>query len=231
MKGQRLPLQHSALGDRQLPPLVGLVAVVVLTLFLGFATVRPAGAKTDAPAPPPIRLDQKGAPARSMAVADAPRLGSGDQAIRDTHVTQAPRLARDLVARINKLRRSHRLAPLGLSPRLQRAGLDHAGALARAGLFTHEWPDGRPFGTWILAFYPLARFSYWRVGENLVWASPTLTADEAVKDWMASPAHRRILLAPAWRQVGVGVVDALAAPGAYGGLDVTVAAAEFGVRR
>ena len=231
MKGQRRLLQHTALGDRQLPPLVGLIAVVVLTLFLGFATVRPAVAKNDAPAPPPIPLHLMGAPARSIAVAQAPEAGSADAARHGTRVTQVPQLARLLVAEVNGVRRSYRLPALALSPRLQRAGAGHALALARAGQFTHSWPDGRPFRNWILGFYPPARFNYWSVGENLVWASPTLTAEQAVKDWLASPTHRRVLLAPAWRQVGIGVVDAVAAPGAYGGSDVTVAAAEFGVRR
>jgi uncharacterized protein YkwD len=231
MKGQRRILQHSALGDRQLPPPVGLIAVVVLTLCLGFATVRPAVAKTDQPAPPPIPLRLKGAPARSLAVAQSPDSESAEAATRGTRVTQVPQLARELVAAVNVLRRSHKLPVLVLSPRLQRAGEGHALALARSGQFTHSWPDGRPFGTWILGFYPAARFRYWRVGENLVWAAPTLTAEQAMEDWLASPKHRQVLLTPAWRQLGIGVVDAVAAPGAYGGSHVTVAAAEFGVRR
>jgi uncharacterized protein YkwD len=230
MKAQRRLLQYSALGDRQFPPLLGLTAVVVLTLFLGFATVRPAVARTDAPAPPPIPLRLMGAPARSIAVAESPESGSAEAASHGTRVMQAPQLARALVAEVNAVRRSHKLPALALSPRLQRAGDGHALALARSGQFTHSWPDGRPFGTWIRAFYPPARSRYWSVAENLVWATPTLTAEQAVKDWLASPTHRRVLLTPAWRQIGIGVVDAVAAPGAYGGSDVTVAAAEFGVR-
>jgi len=231
MKGQRRLLQYSALGDRQFPPLLGLTAVVLLTLFLGFATVRPAVARTDAPAPPPIPLRLKGAPARSMAVAQSPDTASAEAATRGTRVTQVPQLARELVAAINTLRRSHKLPPLVLSPSLRRAGERHALALARAGQFAHSWPDGRPYGKWILGFYPPAQFRYWRVGENLVWATPMLTADQAVEDWLASPKHRQVLLTPAWRQLGIGVVDAAAAPGVYGGSHVTVAAAEFGVRR
>jgi uncharacterized protein YkwD len=228
MKAHRRLLHHSALGDRQFPPLFGLIAVVVLTLLLGFEIVQPAVAKTDAPAPPPIPLRLMGAPAKSIAVVQSSESGS---ASRGTRVTEAPQVARDLVVAVNALRRSHKLQPLALSPRLQRAAQGHADALARTGQFTHSWPDGRPYGTWIRAFYSPARFRYWRVGENLVWASPTLTADQAVQDWLASPKHRQILLTPSWRQLGIGVVDAVAAPGTYGGSDVTVAAAEFGVRR
>jgi uncharacterized protein YkwD len=231
MKGPRLLPHHNALGNRQLPPLVGLIAVVALTLFLGFAIVRPPVAKTGTPASPPIPLRLKGAPASFSALSKSPDSTSAGATSGDTRVTLAPQLARDLVAEVNTLRRSHKLRPLVLSPTLQRAAEGHAGALARSGKFTHSWPDGRPFGSWIRVFYSPARYRYWKVGENLVWASPTLTAQQAVQDWLASPAHREILLTPAWRQLGIGVVDAVAAPGAYGGSDVTVAAAEFGVRR
>src|SRR6266550_718500 len=109
MKGQRRLLQHSALGDLQLPPLLGLTAVVVLTLFLGFATIRPPVARTEAPAPPPIPLRLMGAPAKSIAVAQSPDSASVGEASGGTRITQAPQLARDLVAEVNAVRRSHKL--------------------------------------------------------------------------------------------------------------------------
>ena len=71
----------------------------------------------------------------------------------------------------------------------------------------------------------------WSAGENLLWSVPSLSAADAVRQWLDSPTHRRVLLLPAWRDVGVGTVHAVAAPGAYGGQDVDLAAAEFGTRR
>jgi len=38
------------------------------------------------------------------------------------------------------------------------------------------------------------------------------------------------MLTPSWREFGIGVVTATAAPGAYGGRDVHIAAAESGKR-
>jgi uncharacterized protein YkwD len=64
----------------------------------------------------------------------------------------------------------------------------------------------------------------------LLWASPSFTAAGAVQQWLVSPVHRRVMLTPSWRELGVGVVAAPAAPGAYGGKDVQIAAAEFGKR-
>ena len=70
----------------------------------------------------------------------------------------------------------------------------------------------------------------WAAGENLAWASPELSAAEAVDMWLKSPPHRQNLLAPRWREVGIGGVRALAASGVYEGLDVTILTADFGVR-
>jgi uncharacterized protein YkwD len=64
----------------------------------------------------------------------------------------------------------------------------------------------------------------------MVWASPDLSADEAIQMWLDSPPHRKNLLAPSWREVGLGAVHALGAPGIYQGLDVTILTADFGVR-
>jgi uncharacterized protein YkwD len=47
---------------------------------------------------------------------------------------------------------------------------------------------------------------------------------------MDSPPHRKNLLTPGWREVGLGAVRALGAPGVYRGLDVTILTADFGVR-
>ncbi|HLB19670.1 MAG TPA: hypothetical protein VK613_11120 [Gaiellaceae bacterium] len=41
----------------------------------------------------------------------------------------------------------------------------------------------------------------------------------------------RVLLTKSSRELGIGVVSAARAPGAYGGRDVQIAAAEFGLRR
>jgi len=61
-------------------------------------------------------------------------------------------------------------------------------------------------------------------------AKALATAD-AVQQWLDSRAHRRVLLTKSWRELGIGVVSAVAAPGTYGGRDVQIAAAEFGLRR
>jgi uncharacterized protein YkwD len=137
-----------------------------------------------------------------------------------------------LIAEINRTRRARGLRQLRLSTQLTNAGTAHARELAAAGQFTHAWPTtGMHFTSWIRSFYPARGYRVWSVGENLLWASPGFTPADAVRQWLDSPSHRRVLLSPKWRELGIGVVSAIAAPGAYGGRDVQIAAAEFGLRK
>jgi uncharacterized protein YkwD len=150
---------------------------------------------------------------------------------RTFSVAATPALARSLLDAVNSTRRANGLRALVFSRSLTTAATAHARTLASSGQFTHAWPtNGKLFGSWIRNFYPTRGYRSWSVGENLLWASPGFTPDSAVQQWLASPMHRRVMLTPSWRELGIGVVSAVAAPGTYGGRDVQIAAAEFGVR-
>ena len=153
------------------------------------------------------------------------------QATKAFSVTTAPDLARALAAEVNRTRRARGLRPLTFSIHLTDAATAHARALAVAGQFTHSWPTtGKLCGSWIRDFYSPRGYRSWSAGENLLWASPGFTPANAVQQWLDSPIHRRVMLTPYWRELGIGVVSAAAAPGAFGSRDVQIAAAEFGKR-
>ena len=177
------------------------------------------------------------APSPSPAPAPAPVAASSSQgsepakASKTFSLATTPDLARSLLLAVNATRRAHGLRALRLSAPLTEAAYAHAQALAVAGQFTHAWPTtNRVFGSWIRNFYSAQGYRRWSAGENLLWASPGFTSADAVQQWLESPIHRRVMLTPSWRELGVGVVTATAAPGAYGGRDVQIAAAEFGKR-
>jgi uncharacterized protein YkwD len=48
---------------------------------------------------------------------------------------------------------------------------------------------------------------------------------------MGSPGHRENLLSQRWREIGISAVHASSAPGVYGGQEVTIVTADFGLRR
>ena len=57
----------------------------------------------------------------------------------------------------------------------------------------------------------------WSVGENLLWSSPGIDGARALKLWLASPEHRKNLLDPSWREIGVPPCMSAHAPGVYHG--------------
>lgn len=143
---------------------------------------------------------------------------------RDTSLEHA------VVDAVNAVRVSHGLRPLTVSRGLRASAFRHTNALAAAGLFQHESPDGTPFDRRIRKAYPPRGFSSWSVGENLVFGSAPFSAEDTVRAWLESPPHRRNLLNKAWREIGVGAVLAQNAGGDYGDEPVVIVTADFGAR-
>jgi uncharacterized protein YkwD len=121
---------------------------------------------------------------------------------------------------IEDLEKVRSLPSLELSPGLSRAARDHARDLSRTGRVSHQGSDGsRPDQR-------IDRHGRWdgTVGENLTFAN--VPADEVVillliDDGVRDRGHRRALLKPAFRAVGVAC-----APHRYG----KVCVMDFAVR-
>jgi uncharacterized protein YkwD len=147
-----------------------------------------------------------------------------------SRVTPVPRLETRLLDRINEVRRAAGLIPLRATPSLAAAAHEQSLSMAQHGFFSHESYGGGPYWKRVETRYAKPADGAWRVGENLVWGSPRLTARRALELWLSSPEHRQNLLTPAWREVGIAAVHASEAPGIYAGQDVTILTADFGVR-
>jgi len=132
---------------------------------------------------------------------------------------------------INAIRAQHGLAPLRIDPQLTAASEQHSREMTAKGYFQHSSADGTAFWKRIERYYGPGGHGYWSVGENLLWSAPNVSARRALELWMASPEHRKNLLTPEWRQIGVAAVHTADAPGTYNGLEVTVITTDFGIRR
>ena len=153
----------------------------------------------------------------------APASTAGKSTQRDTSLESG------IVSELNAVRAKHGLRPLSVSTELRAAAIFHTRTMAARGLFRHESADGSPFHQRVLRFYG-DRGAGWQVGENLVFGSAPFDADDAVEAWLKSPPHRKILLGSAWREIGIGAVTAVRAPGAFGGNTVVIVTADFGRR-
>jgi len=208
--------------------------LLLVCSLAGISLVMPSVSRSDAPVPVPLPVSVT-LPPPLGASSEPPSAQTAESqaapaSAKKFSVTATPSLRSAIVGEINRIRRGHGLRQLRVSGSLVRAGTEHARVLATAGLFTHSWSDGKLFPAWIRLFYPSSSYRTWSAGENLLWSTPDLTASDAVSQWLASPSHRHVLLMRSWREVGIGTVRAIAAPGAYGGQDVDIAAAEFGTR-
>ena len=149
---------------------------------------------------------------------------------RSTAITTRADLNRTILSEVNAVRAARGLRPLRRSSALAAAATQHSRTMATKGFFRHESAGGGPFWRRVKQFYGSAGFRSWYVGENLLWASPDVDAKRAVRIWLDSPRHRKILLERDFREIGLAAVHARAAPGAYRGLEVTIVTADFGAR-
>ena len=140
-------------------------------------------------------------------------------------------LEQSVLAQLNALRRQHGLVSLRISFDLAAAARQHSAEMASRGYFGHNSASGLSFDRRIARFYPMSNHRYWSVGENLLWSSRELNAAAALNIWLNSPKHRKTMLMTRWREVGVGAVQVGSAPGVFGGREVTIVTADFGVRR
>ena len=142
-----------------------------------------------------------------------------------------PALNRQVLVAVNKFRAAHGLVALRPASALDRSARQHSLEMGRVGYFDHPSADGTAFWKRIQHYYPADGYTYWSVGENLLWSSPSVSAAAAMKMWIASPPHLKNLLSPQWRQIGVSAVTVADAPGVYDDRRVTIITTDFGARR
>jgi uncharacterized protein YkwD len=145
--------------------------------------------------------------------------------------TSAVVLESNVLEQLNAIRADHGLAPLHLNSKLSAAAEEHSREMAVDGYFDHASADGSSFSSRIAHWYPLSGYGSWVVGENILWASPSVGAARAVKMWMRSPDHRANILRAQWKDIGVGAIHASRAGGTFRNMPVTIITTDFGVRR
>ena len=144
--------------------------------------------------------------------------------------TQLRSLNRQVAAAINDFRRSHHLPAFRISPRLNASARQHSVEMGADGYFDHPSADGTPYWQRIQSFYPSTHYTYWTVGENLLFATPSISASDALKMWIGSPEHLANLKDRNYRDLGVSSVHVVDAGGVYGGGTVTIITTDFGAR-
>jgi uncharacterized protein YkwD len=121
------------------------------------------------------------------------------------------RTAAELLARVNEVRRRSELPPLASNPLLDRLSQAHAEDMLARSFSGHWTPEG-------LGPSDRARAEGYRpgIGENI--AEQCFSTEEVLEAWMRSPGHRKNILDPHSREMGLGLAVGAgydAAPGGY----------------
>jgi uncharacterized protein YkwD len=109
------------------------------------------------------------------------------------------RLRAAMLDRVNAERKRAGVRPLAANPRLDQAAQRHAADMLARRYFAHESPEGNT----VRERSKAAGYDWREIGENI--AEGQLTVAEVMDSWMHSPGHRRNLLDPGFRELGVGI--------------------------
>lgn len=108
-------------------------------------------------------------------------------------------IRRQVLERVNELRRKAGRPPLAADPRLDQAAQQHAEDMLARSYYAHESPDGSSPTQRVRA----GGFAASLVGENI--AARHVSVGEAMAGWSSSADHRRNMLDPRFTSLGVGV--------------------------
>ncbi len=131
---------------------------------------------------------------------------------------------------LNQERTSRGLKPLKASTPLLTVARRYSEQMVRQRFFAHVSPSG---STLVQRVRKSTRYlrgaRSWALGENIAWGSGTLaTPANTVRAWMRSPGHRKNILTPRFRHIGIGVTGG--APRPTNGLPAATYTTDFGRR-
>ena len=179
---------------------------------------------------PAVALICLGAPAASGAGTRAgssscPGAGLSPSATNATAVDAAT------LCLIDRVRAAHHLRPLRANRELQGVAARQAACMVRWDYFADECPSGQTAAALIAATPYGAHAVRLSTGQNVGWGTgPFATPAQMVTAWMASPAHRAIILTRTFNDAGVGMTPAVPSADAVGERGATYAL-ELAARR
>jgi uncharacterized protein YkwD len=130
-----------------------------------------------------------------FAVPEAEHFNRATSGLRD-----ADEVRDEMLAEVNALRRKAGASPLRLSRDLQQSAQAHAQDMLARGYFAHKSPSG----TTVRERSRKAGYAWKTIAENI--AEGQTSVDEVVTTWMGSPGHRKNILNPDFRDLGIGLV-------------------------
>jgi uncharacterized protein YkwD len=147
-----------------------------------------------------------GAAACALTIPSAAVAGACADANLNPSEENRARLAKATLCLVNKERTKRGRVRLKANSTLARVASTYARQMVAGGFFDHVSPAGTTLVERVRRTSYLRDVSSWSIGENLAWGTGRLgTPAETVRAWMESPGHRRNILEPRFREIGIGV--------------------------
>jgi uncharacterized protein YkwD len=123
--------------------------------------------------------------------------------------TQLSTYEKQLVKYVNQERTKAGLGKLHVNAKLVGSAREHSTDMGENKYFGHDSLDGTGFGERIVSHgYQRDGYRVWKAGENIAWGAGLYSAPVLIVDqWMSSPAHRAVILAKDFKEIGVGAVS------------------------
>jgi len=129
----------------------------------------------------------------------------------------------------NRVRVRNDRPRLCIQQQLLRAARKHSADMMVKDYFSHRSKNGSTLAQRVRREgYTPRGMSVYRIGENIAWGSGSRGGPRTIhRDWMQSKGHRKNIMKPGFRQVGIGVIR-----GEYKSYDNTrMYTVNFGFRR
>jgi uncharacterized protein YkwD len=138
-------------------------------------------------------------------------------------------VVRSILCLLNKKRTERGMGRLKPDSEQRRAASRHNRLMVRSKCFAHRCPGEGDLVTRLTRASYLPCSCAWGVGENIAWGTGSRATPKAtVRAWMRSPGHRRNILNPEYRHIGVAVHEGVPISGLGGGATYTT---DFGYQR
>jgi uncharacterized protein YkwD len=111
---------------------------------------------------------------------------------------QTPSFQQQILQLVNAERKKVNAPPLTLNSKLNQAAQNHTNDMVAKRYFSHTSPSGSTMVSRVKA----VGYSYRTIGENI--AAGKASANDTMIQWMNSAGHRKNILNPSFKELGVG---------------------------
>jgi uncharacterized protein YkwD len=107
---------------------------------------------------------------------------------------------------LNEERAAVGVKPLKAHRKLQKAAVGYSKTMVKEQFFDHVSPEGSTLASRVKQVKYMKGARRWSLGENIAWGTGSRATPAAIVDaWMHSEGHKRNILDPTFKEIGIGI--------------------------